>query len=220
MTNPILKHHEQSFMVQKYMLLNSQHDALQKRLAEITSPISSGSTNSSPSYSPERGQGNFSPELSSSPSDSNGNSMPFGRHSHHRRSFQGPQRRHMSISSNVSPRSSVSSSNGLINATANYDNFINPFDPSRRSSLPSALDENTLNEIESDEHKLRNVNLQIKTTLTDLLNCEHVRSDSRYRTWVQERLMDAEMELRGSRCRSRERRVSGTSEDARRLGYL
>ncbi|KAH8808036.1 hypothetical protein F5884DRAFT_752595 [Xylogone sp. PMI_703] len=217
MAVPTHRSHEQAFMVQKYMLLSTQHDALQKRLAEITS---STSTNSSPSYSPERGQGHFSPELSSSPTD--GNYMPFARR-HHRRSSQG-NRRHLSVASPISPRSSVSSprsSNGFLSTTNHHDHFINPFDPSpRRSSLPSVLDESILSEIEADEHKLRDVNLQIKTTLTDLLNCEHVRCDSQYRTWVQERLMNAEMELRGSRSRSRERRVSGTSEDVRRLGYL
>jgi len=45
--------------------------------------------------------------------------------------------------------------------------------------------------------KLKNVNQQIKSTLTDLLNCESVRRDQRYRMWVQTRLMDAEKELKG-----------------------
>lgn len=56
--------------------------------------------------------------------------------------------------------------------------------------------------------KLKDVNLQIKSTLTELLNCESVRSDNRYRTWVQTRLMDAERELKVSRTRSCERRRS------------
>jgi hypothetical protein len=64
-------------------------------------------------------------------------------------------------------------------------------------------------ELEDTEMKLKNVNLQIKTTLTDLLNCESVRGDKRYRMWVQTRLMDTEKELRGSRARSCERRRSG-----------
>ncbi|RFU33316.1 hypothetical protein B7463_g2987, partial [Scytalidium lignicola] len=213
MTNPLHKPHpEREFMVQKYMLLHSQHDALQQHLTVITTPSPETTGSSSPSYSPERRL-----SLSSSPSDSNGsNSLPFGHHySHHHRTFPTTSRRHMSTSSAISPRSSVSSTSSN---NSNNDNFINPFNPSaRRYSLPTALDESILNEIQSDEHKLRNVNLQIKTTLTDLLNCEDVRCDSRYRTWVQERLMDAEMELKGGRCRSRERRVS---EDARRLGYL
>jgi hypothetical protein len=56
--------------------------------------------------------------------------------------------------------------------------------------------------------KLMNVNQQIKQTLTELLNCESVRADRRYRTWVQTRLMDAERELRGERSASRSRRRS------------
>ena len=56
--------------------------------------------------------------------------------------------------------------------------------------------------------KLKNVNQQIKSTLTDLLNCESVRRDQRYRMWVQTRLMDAEKELKGSRSRSCDRRRS------------
>jgi hypothetical protein len=51
------------------------------------------------------------------------------------------------------------------------------------------------------EMQIRDVNLQIKSTLTELLNCESVRSDESSRMWVQSRLMDAERELRGSRKR-------------------
>jgi len=63
-------------------------------------------------------------------------------------------------------------------------------------------------EIEQDEVKLKSVNQQIKSTLTELLNCESVRGDRRYRMWVQTRLMDAERELKGGRSRSCERRRS------------
>lgn len=58
-----------------------------------------------------------------------------------------------------------------------------------------------MQEVEEDEEKLMHVTQQIKTTLTDLLNCESVRNDKRYRMWVQTRLMDAERELKGSRRR-------------------
>jgi hypothetical protein len=50
--------------------------------------------------------------------------------------------------------------------------------------------------------------MQIKQTLTDLLNCESVRNDNKYRLWVQTRLMDAEKELKESRVRSFDRRRS------------
>jgi GMP synthase PP-ATPase subunit len=68
-----------------------------------------------------------------------------------------------------------------------------------------------LGEIEEDENKLKNVNEQIKCTLTDLLNCEGVRGDGRYRMWVQTRLMDTEKQLTGSRSRTRNRRMEDVS---------
>lgn len=74
---------------------------------------------------------------------------------------------------------------------------------SRKTSLPTVVDESILDEIEEDQTKMRDVNLQIKSTLTELLNCESVRNDGRYRLWVQTRLMDAERELRGARSRRR-----------------
>jgi hypothetical protein len=78
----------------------------------------------------------------------------------------------------------------------------------RINSLPAVVDETLVGGIEEDEQKLKNVNLQIKTTLTDLLNCESVKSDRRYRMWVQTRLMDTEKELKEGRSRSCERRKS------------
>jgi hypothetical protein len=67
----------------------------------------------------------------------------------------------------------------------------------RRLSLPTVIDESILVAIEEDEDKLLNVNLQIKMALTELLNCGSVRSDKRYRAWVQLRLMGAERKLKG-----------------------
>ncbi|KAK0875051.1 hypothetical protein LTR87_011145, partial [Friedmanniomyces endolithicus] len=55
-----------------------------------------------------------------------------------------------------------------------------------------------------DESKLYDVNHNIKSTLTELLNCEAVRHDYTMRLWVQTRLLDAEQELK----RQRRRRVS------------
>jgi len=80
-----------------------------------------------------------------------------------------------------------------------------------RQQLPTVLDESIFGEIEEDENQLKNVNEQIKCTLTDLLNCEGVRGDRRYRMWVQTRLMDAEKELTGSRSRTCERRMEDVS---------
>ena len=53
----------------------------------------------------------------------------------------------------------------------------------------------------SEDQSLYNVNQDIKTTLTDLLNCDAVRQDGKMRLWIQTRLMDAEMELKRQRRR-------------------
>jgi hypothetical protein len=74
--------------------------------------------------------------------------------------------------------------------------------------LPAVINESILEEIEEDETKLKDVNQQIKSTLTTLLNCESVRGDRRYRNWVQTRLLDTEKELKKGRSRSSERRQS------------
>jgi len=53
------------------------------------------------------------------------------------------------------------------------------------------------------------INKEIKATLTELLNTESVRSDEKYRQWIQERLMDAEQQIR----RQRRRRSSSSTVD-------
>ncbi|KAF2007818.1 hypothetical protein P154DRAFT_9837 [Amniculicola lignicola CBS 123094] len=45
------------------------------------------------------------------------------------------------------------------------------------------------------------VNLLNKATLTELLNTKSVRSDEKYRAWVQDRLMGAEQQIRKQRRR-------------------
>ena len=155
--NPTQKPPERAFALQKYLLLHSQHDALQKHLYHITT---SPSTTSSPSRPPDQ-----------------------------------------------SRQASLSSSPG------SEDSYLSPAPPPalHRQQLPTVLDESIFGEIEEDENQLKNVNEQIKCTLTDLLNCEGVRGDRRYRMWVQTRLMDAEKELTGSRSRTCERRMEDVS---------
>jgi len=175
--NPTQNSPERAFALQKYLLLHSQHDALQKHISQISSTIP---TTSSTSKSPDRYRHS---SLSSSPSSGSEDSMfmasspPRVFRNHHR--------------------------SGSIPASRQR-----PPMTKRRSSLPTVIDESIMGEIEEDEIKLKEVNLQIKSTLTELLNCESVRSDDRYRTWVQTRLMDAERELKVSRTRSCERRRS------------
>ena len=70
-----------------------------------------------------------------------------------------------------------------------------------RASLETVPDETTLAEMADDEARLCDVNEGIKRALTELLNCEAVRSDRAFRTWVQSRLMDTEREMRSRRRR-------------------
>ncbi|KAI7490303.1 hypothetical protein KC367_g1778 [Hortaea werneckii] len=67
---------------------------------------------------------------------------------------------------------------------------------------PSAIDFK-LPPTTADEARFFDISADIKSTLTDLLNCETVRKDSRMRMWVQSRLMDAELELKRQRKRKR-----------------
>lgn len=60
-----------------------------------------------------------------------------------------------------------------------------------------------------DAHRLFEINKEIKATLTELLNTESVRSDDKYRQWIQARLMDAEQQIR----KQRRRRSSGSTVD-------
>lgn len=178
MSNPTQKSPERGLALQKYLLLHSQHDALQKHLNQITNALPTN-TRTSPSRSPDRYR---YVSLSSSPGSGSEDGMflasspPTTFRNHHHRSGSvatPPPRR--------------------------------PVMKARRSSLPTVIDESILGEIEEDEMKIKDVNLQIKSTLTDLLNCESVRTDRRYRMWVQTRLMDAEKELKENRSRSRHR---------------
>jgi len=170
MSDPTLKSPERAFTLQKYLILHSQHDALQKHLNSIASTTTSSS--SSPDSSPRQLH-----------------------HTHHHRS------------SSISPIHELSSAPIQSTAAPARPNL-----PKRRSSLPSTLAIPQINnqetEILEDEQKLLNVNQQIKTTLTELLNCESVRGDRRYRMWVQSRLMDAEKELKMGKAASVGRRKS------------
>ncbi|KAK4237496.1 hypothetical protein C8A03DRAFT_34569 [Achaetomium macrosporum] len=56
-------------------------------------------------------------------------------------------------------------------------------------------------EVAVEEAKLCDVNEGMKRALTELLNCETVRGDPAFRTWVQCRLLDTERELRSGRRR-------------------
>jgi len=62
----------------------------------------------------------------------------------------------------------------------------------------------------TNEHTLLDLNGQIVATLTELLNCDSIKHDMALRSWVQERLMEAEHDCR----KQRRRRKSGASREA------
>jgi hypothetical protein len=174
---PAQKSPERAFALQKYLLLHSQHEALSKHLNEINT------TSSPPSRSPDR-------LVSSTP------------HSELSSFSSSPE----SPSPHLSARSPLNLMHQRRSGSIPAPSPTRPRIIKRRSSLPIVIDESILEEIEEEEGKLKDVNEQIKCTLTDLLNCESVRKDNRYRMWVQTRLMDTERELKGGRVKSCSRR--------------
>ena len=158
--------HNRDLALQKYVLLQEQHESLRQHLDELR-PLQN----------------------------------PFG--------------------SAASPTSSITSQvrTGSI-ASLSSSGDIFPYQsttcrPYRRVSLPlpkmscsgaglgleTLPDETAISEVAVEEAKLCDVNEGIKRTLTELLNCEAVREDRAFRTWVQGRLMDTERELRSGRRR-------------------
>lgn len=69
------------------------------------------------------------------------------------------------------------------------------------AELEMSSDPAALAQIASEEAKLVSVNEGIKRALTELLNCETVRSDQVFRSFCMTRLMETEQELRGGRRR-------------------
>lgn len=184
--SPTSRNSERGYALQKYLLLHSQHDALQKHLNQIMPSLPAPTASSSRGHYRESSS---SSSFSSSPSDDGFMpSSPTAFRNHHR--------------SGSLPR----------------PHARRPILKTRRSSLPAVIDENTVVEIESDESKIKDVNQQIKSTLTDLLNCDSVRADARYRKWVQSRLMDTERELQGSKSRNCERRRMSQDVSAMMMG--
>ncbi|KAF2739447.1 hypothetical protein EJ04DRAFT_508733 [Polyplosphaeria fusca] len=137
--------------LQKYMLLESQHEVIRRRLS-LQLPSITRMTPASPEFQ----------SLSSPPS---------GR---------------TSVSSMWSPEPSYTS---LYSAPTQPV----PIQPgvAHRHSIDSSYSDDTRKSCE--------INQQIKATLTELLNTQSVRSDEKYRAWVQGRLMDAEHNIRRQR---------------------
>jgi hypothetical protein len=93
---------------------------------------------------------------------------------------------------------SLSSSPEWTTSYAPYPSATEPL-PASRSTIATR---NSIDDMHTDEtHKLAELNQQIIATLTELLNTESVRSDDKSRTWIQERLMEAEHQVRRQRRR-------------------
>lgn len=58
-----------------------------------------------------------------------------------------------------------------------------------------------LDQATEEGRTLYDINQQIKATLTELLNTDRVKHDDHFRAFVQSKLMEAEMELKGQRRR-------------------
>lgn len=169
--------------LQKYLLLNSQREALWKRLESISrSPSSTTSMPSSPAMS------SSSPLTASFPTTYYNQQRYL---QHLGTSYANPLITPVAETLPEAPSQPAS-------AALQTRRSSLPATPWRMTSSPS--------ELEGEELKLINVNQEIKATLTDLLNCESVRNDKQFRMWIQTRLMDAERELKNSRSLSRERR--------------
>lgn len=144
-----------NFAMQKYLLLQEQHEELSNHLDQIRprkASIGSSSSVSSPDISPGRLL-----ELTATPTQS-------------RRSERARARNQARC---------------------------------RRGSvlLDTIPDEDTLYEISTEEQRLVDVNESIKRALTELLNCDMIRTDMPMRMWAQSRLMETEKELRSCRRR-------------------
>ncbi|KAF1931496.1 uncharacterized protein M421DRAFT_313676 [Didymella exigua CBS 183.55] len=78
--------------------------------------------------------------------------------------------------------------------------------PTRPGTVPQTSVDDTHT---SESHKLCEINQQIVATLMELLNTEAVKTDPKYRAFIQEKLMESEQQIR----RQRRRRSSNAERD-------
>ncbi|KAF1832437.1 hypothetical protein BDW02DRAFT_571078 [Decorospora gaudefroyi] len=75
-------------------------------------------------------------------------------------------------------------------------------DPVPVSSQNGSTPRHSMDDMHTDEsHKLAEINHQIVATLTELMNTDCIRNDDKQRAWIQERLMEAEHQMRRERRR-------------------
>lgn len=164
-------HHNRDLALQQYLHLQEQHEALQQHLQELRPLISTMPAVSSTTPSSPAASPPLAPF------------MPF--------STGQPSPSHTRSSSwSLEPHRRPSLPD---QSRAEYGLVALGLEASPGLSIATGL--------AAEEAKLFDVNEGIKRTLTELLNCETVRADRSFRTWVQRRLMDAEKELRSGRRR-------------------
>lgn len=166
------QHHNQDLALQEYYLLQEQHETLRQHLEELRPLRASMPAISNTTPSSPAA----SPPLAPFKPFTNGQTSPY--HHTRRSSLSVEPRRRFSLGGQQQAEC------GLVALGLEAD-----FDMSMATGLAA------------EEAKLFDVNEGIKRTLTELLNCEAVRSDRSFRTWVQRRLLDAEKELRSGRRR-------------------
>lgn len=67
---------------------------------------------------------------------------------------------------------------------------------------PGAVARTSVDDLHTDEsHKLYEINQQIVATLMELLNTDAVKADQKYRSFIQEKLMESEHQIRRQRRR-------------------
>lgn len=164
----------QAVKLQRYMVLHGQQSNIRRRLSIASSspPLSPISAMSSPDISASEASSTASSTTSSPTLQS--------------RSF-----------SQITPTTFALPKPARNRKTSSRSPSITP--------IPEEAVAEPLLEIASpvsyEDDRLYDVNYEIKTTLTDLLNCDAVRNDGKMRLWIQTKLMDAELELKRQRKR-------------------
>ncbi|OIW23433.1 hypothetical protein CONLIGDRAFT_649468 [Coniochaeta ligniaria NRRL 30616] len=170
---PVRTHHNRDLALQKYLLLQEEHDHLRQHLDSVPTlqPSQNAVANSPP----------VSPTVATyQSSSSSGQTTPY----------QSPSPSLARVHGQGHRRSSLPAVTSRVASCA-----------AATSCLETVIDETTIAELATEEARLCHVNESIKRVLTELLNCDSVRGDRALRTWVQCRLMDTEKELRTGRRR-------------------
>lgn len=179
-----LPRHNRELTLRRYLLLQEEHESIRNHLDELsacsTTSTASTTATTSPVSSPTRA---------------------LGHRQHHRRSASGTRRastlqpdapiRAPQRSRTGGERSGLHAAAGLITSA---DRLVS------MEGEPMVVDA-TMAEMASEEARLFAINEGIKRSLTELLNCETVRSDQTFRQWIMSRLMEVEKELRVGRRR-------------------